>query len=154
MKTKLFALVCLLFICAVFTASADTVTSGSLTKTEIGAPGSFRCYTIDWLSDASGNCTADITGVQGEIMRFTVNPDDGATSPTNAYDMTLKDRDGVDILAGLGANLSNSTALSRVPLTGDGTTTTQRFVTLGTLSLAITNAGAANGGILRVYVKR
>jgi hypothetical protein len=151
-------LICALIFCLVASmGNAITVTSGTVTivadNTSPNARDYLNCYTVDWLSDSGGNVTASIDELRGTIERIVFNPDDGATSPTNNYDMTLNDQDGIDTLNGKGANLSQSTASSTISTEGDGTTNIPMAVS-GTLSLAITNAGNAKGGIIRVYIRR
>ena len=154
MRRCVLAIILVLFT---FSAQAATVTSGSLTvtqtKTEPDARLFLNCVTLDWLSDASGNCTASLTEINGTIERIVFNPDDGATSPTAAYDVTLKDVDDVDVLNGKGANLSASATTSVVATSTDSTTYLP-MAALAPLSLAVTNAGASNGGIIRIYFRR
>ena len=149
----LLAAVGLLMIAGV--GQADTVTSGTLTHEVDVTQYNTRVDTLDWLSDASGNVVATLTGVRGTIKRIVINPDDGATSPTASYDMTLTDQDGVDLLGGLGANVSASATTDFPSVTTDSaSSTTVPRPTVGDLDLAITNAGAANGGIVRVFLRR
>ncbi len=67
--------------------------------------------------------------LQGFITRVVTNP--GATAPTDDYDLTLLDEDGVDVLDSLGLNRDTATSeqlLPAVPIWIDGTLT----VTLAT----------------------
>jgi len=111
-------------------------------------------YTLDWTSDTStsGTVTASVYQINGTIERIVYNPDGGATLPTDSYDVTLKDIDGIDVLNGTGANLSQSTVASTISTEGDGTTNIP-MATQGTLALSVTNAGSAKGGIIRIYVR-
>jgi hypothetical protein len=113
--------------------------------------------TADWTASSSGVVPSlDSETVSGEILRAVFNPDSGATAPTNNYDVTLTDADGIDILAGQGANQSSGTVASIVPaetmLTGN-TSGAAPFAVNGPLTLAVANAGASNGGILRLYYR-
>ncbi|HUS39470.1 MAG TPA: hypothetical protein VMX74_08470 [Pirellulales bacterium] len=109
-------------------------------------------YTLDWTSNTSGTVTASVYQINGTIERIVYNPDGGATLPTDSYDVTLKDIDGIDVLNGTGANLSQSTVASTISTEGDGTTNIP-MATQGTLALSVTNAGSAKGGIIRIYVR-
>ncbi len=137
--------------------SALSVTSGTVTVTQPNPAPAARDYllvwTIDWLSDSSGNVVVSITEINGTIERIVYNPDDAATSPTDQYDMVLTDVDGFDCLNGTGSNLAQGTATSTVTTEGDGTTNLP-FAVAGTLMLTITNAGNAKGGIVRIYIRR
>lgn len=144
--------VCLVLALCGVAVGAD-VTSGTLTVSQSGFGGSLERWTLDWGSDASGNCLATVRPVQGTIERVVFAPDSGSTSPTLNYDMTLTDIDGVDVLAGTGANLSNAVTASTVVTEDDGTTYWP-MATHGALTLAVTSAGASRGGIVRIYTRR
>jgi hypothetical protein len=124
-----------------------------LTITTEGISGSLNVVNLDWLSDAGGNVVATTNQVSGTIERLVFNPDGGSTIPTAAYDVVLNDRDGVDMLNGTGANLTSGTVKTIVVTDGDGTTNLP-MATAGELSLAVTNAGNAKGGIIRFYLRR
>ena len=53
--------------------------------------------------DATFPATPLVTKFSGELIRMVTNP--GATGPTNLYDLTLDDADGIDVLYGAGDNL-------------------------------------------------
>lgn len=153
-KIALFSIVFLFWLSGSLSFAADTVTSGTLTKTITDRAG-MKIVELDWLSDASGNVTATLENINGTIRRVTTNPDDGSTSPTANYDMTLKDQDEFDVLIAQGANLSQSaTASVACQIRDANTTTDQPICTFGDLDLAITNAGNAKGGIIRIYLSR
>lgn len=111
--------------------------------------------TIDWTSHTDGTVTqAFPKAYSGIIERVVFNP--GATAPTDLYDVTITDDQGVDVLAGQGANLSTS-ATSHVkpgiPFK-DGTTTSVAPVVIDdTLTLNITNAGSGKVGAIVVYLR-
>lgn len=116
---------------------------------------------IDWLSSSGGAVAAALNDVSGEIVRVTFVPDAGGTQPTNAYDVTLTDAEGIDVLAGKGGNLSNAAASSVVPLILDAVGTPadtyavgHRFFVAGKLTLAIANAGNAKGGRILLYLRK
>jgi hypothetical protein len=151
-------------------SSDITVTSGSVTATKsyeftgTGVYSSFKgleVWTLDWTSDANGNVVANIEQMTGTIMRAVTNPEDGATSPTANYDITLSDSDGIDLLTGLAANRSatdneNICPLFTQTIADSASTNVLQSVPVvaGDVDLAITNAGAARGGILKVYLMK
>ncbi|MDP1614613.1 MAG: hypothetical protein Q8L68_02340, partial [Methylococcales bacterium] len=67
---------------------------------------------FDWLSDASGNATKDITGITGFLTAIETIPgaSGGLTTalPTTLYDITIKDPYGYDIAVGELANRSGT----------------------------------------------
>jgi hypothetical protein len=118
--------------------------AGTLTTTTSDLGGGYTKYSLAWVSDASGNVTTNTFSVKrGLISQVKFIPDGGGTQPTDLYDMTIVDSDGVDILAGGGVNLSNSTATIGGPV---------ELVQSGTLTPAISNAGNAKGGTVVLII--
>ena len=113
-------------------------------------------FTLDWLSDASGNVNGTHTTLLcGALLRVVFIPDSGGTQPTDLYDATLEDDNGLDILAGQGANLSNATTTHirpGLPMKDGTTTSTAAIVLDDTLELKISNAGNAKGGNVILYI--
>lgn len=94
-----------------------------------------------WVSDSDGAATGATTYTyDGLLYNFMSIPDGGGTAPTAAYDITLTDPNGVDLLQGAGADRS-ATAREYVN-TSDGLGT----VSEEKLTLTIANAGEAKGG--------
>jgi hypothetical protein len=113
-------------------------------------------HTFDWLSDGAGIATV-LSGlpVTGKIQRVVFVPSASAV-PTTLYDVTMTDENGIDVLAGHGANLSETTASSVCPGTAlkDGTTVgVVQTVVDGILTLNVTNAGASKAGQVILYVR-
>lgn len=107
-----------------------------------------QIYEFTWLSDGVNVVTEVPVYVDpGGISQVETYPDSGATQPTNLYDLTLLDAisGGVDVLAGQGANLSNTTP---TVLTLDPPYSWRG----GNLYPTIANAGASNGGRIRIHV--
>ena len=116
-----------------------------------------RRYSGAWVSHTDGTVNNAFTEpIVGEILRVQFVPDGGGTAPTNLYDVTLTDANGQDVLAGQGANLSDTVTTNvcpGVPLK-DGTTTSVRpMVVAETLTLVIANAGNGKGGKVVLYVR-
>lgn len=124
--------------------------AGSITVTT-SKVGALTRYDIDWLSDASGVVSTNTFEVKtGELVEVRFTPDGGGTQPTDAYDLTIPDADGTDILAGTGANLSNAAASAVVPVIS---TYFRRHLTAGDLTPTIANAGNAKGGNIVLLVR-
>lgn len=102
----------------------------------------------DWLSTDAGVVTSQTTfGYDGLLERVVFDPDPAPTQPTAAYDVTITDDDGNDVLADLGADLSNSATV--VKTHADGLTA----VAGSKLTLNVANAGNATGGVIIVYLR-
>lgn len=111
--------------------------------------------TFTWEADASGNASGFLTNVlSGTIVRVTTNP--AADAPSDDYDVVLLDEDGLDVLAGRGANRDTSNSEHFCPALSfsDGTTTgIAPIVVEGKLELQVSNAGNANDGSLVLYLR-
>ncbi len=103
----------------------------------------------DWLSATGGAVTSAASGFfMGKIVRAILASDSGGTAPTNLYDVVIEDDDGLDVLAGAGANV---TAAATVHVTDP---TKVLYLRSGTLTLKVTNAGDAKGGVVTLYILR
>ena len=122
--------------------------AGTVTTIEQTTVGTIKRLKFTWVSSAGG--AADATTAvpfDGDIICATFVPDGGGTQPTNLYDVTLLDADSVDVLNGLGANLSNAATVNK--LKSDGLLA----VAGQTLTLSVTNAGNAKGGVVRLLLR-
>lgn len=112
-------------------------------------------YLIDWESTAGGSYTDTITlQAAGELIAVSFGP--GSPAPDANYDVVITDEEGVDILAGQGANLSATVSTMVTPgiPVKDGTTTSVGCrPVMGDLSLSITNAGASKQGKIVLWVR-
>jgi len=132
---------------------------GSMTTTIHKQYGSVKRIILDWTSstNGTGGVTQDIRPISGQLRRVSFVPDSGATAPSNLYDVVLNDPDGIDVLAGLGANLAsnaNSSVCGGLACTdASGTTNYIPFAVEGVLTLSITNAGTSRGGQVVLYVE-
>jgi len=127
--------------------------SGTVTISRNGNPDGVQCLTFAWTTNASGDATKTTTKLEGMIQRCVSKP--SAVSglvPTADYDVTLKDRDEVDVLTGKGANRS-ATATESVLLTG-GDAAVLPFPTTGPLDFVVDAAGDVTSGTYRVYFTR
>jgi hypothetical protein len=128
-------------------ASPQAVGTVTVTTTTLS---DIRCtkYSLAWLSDGSGNVSANPqTFRPGQLIQIKFIPDGGGTAPTALYDVTLVDANGINYLGGVGADLSATVSTqTRVaaPLIYDAT---------GTLDLVVANAGAAKGGTVQLWIQ-
>lgn len=115
-----------------------------------------RVHTIDWTAAADGS-VADIpidelflTGYGYSLHSMVTDP--GSTAPTDNYDITIEDSDGVDVLGGAGANRDAANTERVMPLYG---TTPHPCPINGKLTIKIAN-NAVNGakGLIKLYFVR
>lgn len=102
----------------------------------------------DWLSATGGTVTSETTyAYDGLLERVVFDPDAAGTQPDNLYDVTITDPDGNDVLAGLGANLSNAATVVKVHSDGLTAVSGQK------LTLNVSGANNEKGGIVIVYLR-
>jgi hypothetical protein len=108
--------------------------------------------TINWTAHTDGSFTDYVIPggrVNGVLERIVVDP--GATAPTAAYDVTIVDEDGVDVLGGAGANLQTATTEEKAcPL---GTYFLRTLANVLTLKIANNSQNGAVGKIV-LYVRK
>lgn len=106
-------------------------------------------HSLAWTADAAGAVSGNpATLALGHVVQIKFIPNSGGTAPTALYDVTLVDANGVDFLAGAGANLSATVSTlvrPAAPLLYDAT---------GTLDLVVANAGVSTGGTVQVWLQR
>lgn len=89
-------------------------------------------------ADASFPETALADKIEGFLLAIETNP--GATAPTDNYDIVIDDADGVDVLAGAGANRDTSTSEKATIVMDDLLGDVHPVVSKGdTLTLKLTN---------------
>ena len=78
-----------------------------------------RKLSLAWVTDKDGDMSGDspsaLPTISGIINRIVIIPDSGDTIPTDGYDLVINDEDGIDILQGIGGDLSNSASLEINP---------------------------------------
>lgn len=130
---------------AVITESNETF--GAITKT-----------TLYWTTSTNLNSVSSSTNkhVRGELLRVSFL----GTTATNAYDVTMKDGLGVDILGGLGTSIPSNTvttvvpALFRVGTVGTIVTTNLAPVYVNDqVTILVTNAGNNVSGKIVLWTR-
>lgn len=103
--------------------------------------------TWDWQSTDTGAVTsATSLSYTGQVVRYVAVPDGGGTQPSDQYDVTIVDDVG-DVLNGLGANMGNAATVQKCEAD-------KLLCVKGSpLTLNITNAGNAKGGIIHLYIR-
>jgi hypothetical protein len=116
------------------------VYAANMSCTPAVSGGKIGKITITIVSDsAAGTASCTVYGIEGYVTRVVTVP--GSTAPTDAWDFTLSDSDGVDIMGAKGTNGGSATVSNQImPYIG-----ADPFppVVSGSLALACTNMGNA-----------
>jgi hypothetical protein len=121
--------------------------AGTVTKSEITHQ-PIKKITFTWTSSAGGQADAETAEFYtGRVIYAVQIPDGGGTQPTDQYDVVVTDADGVDVLKGLGANLSNAANTYKADSDGLGAVVESK------LTLAVTGAGNAKGGKTILFIR-
>ena len=121
--------------------------AGTVVTTEI-THASVKKVSFDWLSSAAGAADATTTAVfNGRVIYVVFESDSGGTAPTDLWDCTVKDAGGIDVCKGLGANVTAAATVYKADSDGLGA------VCESALTLAVTNAGNAKGGIVTLFIR-
>lgn len=131
----------------------------SVVSSKVPGSGGIRKYAVTWTSDASGNVSGNtVTLGAGAIVLVDFTPGTGGVQPSDLYDVTLTDAEGVNVFddgsgsASIGANLSQTTGSKRVPFVGGGSVTyVRQWLPGGDYTPLVTNAGNAKQGTITIY---
>lgn len=99
--------------------------AGTIVLTAHNKIGNIRSLVYTCTADAANAAfpTQALPAIEGRLLDLVTNP--GATAPTNAYDVTVEDQHGHDVLEGVGANRDGaapgSAATEKVPVVYSGT---------------------------------
>ncbi len=124
--------------------------TGSITLATADLGGGITKYSVAWTSDASGNANGtSITLKRGRLLQVKFVPTNGGVQPSNNYAATLIDGDGIDMLAGKGAALSNAASSIAVPVVS---AVSPAFIEGSNVTPTISGAGNAANGRIDLYV--
>jgi len=147
MTRRILLLTALLLVLATLPARA-VGTVVTTTREQGSAANHIKRFSVAWTSTAGGAVSANTFEVPaGRLLSVRFIPGSGGTQPTDLYDVTLVDTDSVDLLAGVGANLSNATSSIYQwdpPYFQDGSRV---------LDVVVANAGAAKTGTVVLLVQ-
>jgi len=137
-----------LFLAFAVASQSDVTPTESKTRT-------MKRAIFTWVSDATGDASGTTTApISGLAYRAVFKPAIGSSSPSNNYDVVLNDSYGVDVLQGKGANLSNTIATDVGVILTDGTDgNTVPVAVDDLLTLTVSNAGNAKGGVVVLYYR-
>ena len=102
---------------------------------------------ISWTSDSSGDFTEAVQ-LHGSLRKIVTNPADASgDAPSDNYDVSLVDKDGVDVMSGYAADRDTATS----EMLHDGSSGFP-VVLSGVHTLTIANAGDTKQGVVRLTV--
>ncbi len=101
---------------------------------------------VSWTSAADGSCTQALV-LNGWLIKCVTNP--SATAPTDNYDITLIDADGVDAAEGLLANRDTANSESAYLF---ATGANVPVLVQGSYTFTIANAGDSKSGVATFYM--
>lgn len=126
--------------------------AGAVTQT-IEYTHNFYVLTYNWTSNAAGNASkTSIWPISGYIVKVITNP--GSTAPTDNYDITLTNSDGIDVVHGELANRDTANSEEIVPVPSDNVTVYGGSAVSGLLTLNVSNAGDSKVGVVKVIFER
>lgn len=108
-----------------------------------------------WVSHTDGTVAnvGAIANISGRVESVKYIPDAGGTQPTDLYDVTILDANGLDVLGGSGANKSNAKTTASNDTTPFNSSGGYVHLWNATLTPSITNAGSGKGGVIRMILR-
>ena len=138
-------IIAVLAVSLVVIGAAAIAATGTVTVSRLGDRYAQRVR-IDWTSDQATGTVRDTLGLDGYLERAIFVPDnDGASTPTANYDVTIDDVGEFDWLSNSGLDRSATSVEEEMffPATGSSATTgTQRY-NVGPLDLKVDNASTS-----------
>lgn len=139
--------------CSLLTA-LPAFAAGSVIQTFEGVTVNTSLLTFSWTGDAANGtvpATASTRSIEGFVVLVVTNP--GTTAPTDDYDITLTDVDGVDVMGGQLQNRDEANSEHAAPQLQTGIFG-ERWVS-GVLTLNISNQSVAGAtGTVKVFIRR
>ena len=139
-----------LLVLTLFIWVGSALGAGTITQSDVQIYPNTRALTFTCTADAAAHTypvTASDGNIDGYVFLVVTNP--GTVGPTDNYDITLTDSEGIDIMGGELADRSNSAEEQAVPLIG--AVFGSRYVR-GPLTVTITNNSVASAVvIIRIY---
>lgn len=120
----------------------------AFTETRVG---NVKKLKIAWTSGTSGGDAGNATGAStyaydGKVELLTTIPSGGGTAPSDNYDITLTDSDGVDVLGGGGTDRDTANT-EQVLASNLGAVASSK------LTFTVSNAGNGKAGTAYVYIR-
>jgi hypothetical protein len=149
-----------LFLCAVSLLCVGSLfAAGTVAETRESNDELVQRITLSWTADTNGAVAVTSQPVRGEMSRVVFY--NGTAAPTGAtYGVTLKDVNGIDVLAGQGSAVASNALASASQIVPGilkvwtlGSTNLEPIVVNGKLSLAVTGVGSNQQGVVVIYTK-
>ena len=126
---------------------------GTVTQT-LSYSHNFYTLIYSWTGDVSNGsvpATASTWPIGGYIVKVITNP--GATAPTDNYDITLTNSDGIDVVHGELTNRDTTNSEEIVPVPSDNVTVYGGSAVSGVITLNITNnsVNSATGTVTVIF---
>ena len=85
------------------------MSGSSMTFAYDNGPGPLKKVIVDWISDSATGAVSGTTAVKvvGRLVKATTDPAAGGSAPTDNYDITVTDDEGVDVLAACQGTLAD-----------------------------------------------
>lgn len=113
--------------------------------------GKLKVITLSWVNGSGGDFTDFTTPMIDGMVYMVLTDPDGSTVPTDNYDVTLKNSNGIDIMGGkLTDRDETNTEVERPYILSE--TSFTPFPVDGALTLAIADAGNSKVGVIKIYV--
>lgn len=149
----------LFFIVPILCWSAGTVTQSLAIQPNNS---NLKILTFAWVGDAGGgtvpatNTNTEITkAIQGHSVYMVVTIPGSGVAPTNLYDITLKDGDGLDTMGGTLADRSATVTELALPKLESVSPIYGKRPVNGVITLTITNQNVNSAtGTVRIYLTR
>jgi 1-aminocyclopropane-1-carboxylate deaminase/D-cysteine desulfhydrase-like pyridoxal-dependent ACC family enzyme len=133
-------------------------TTGVVTVTEQTVT-SIRLIKFDWVVGSSSQTGTAVgytseVGYSGEVMEFVTVPSTTAI-PTDNYDITVTDKNGIDLLCGSASNRDTAVMeyLVKATTAVDRWYNPLGFVCGSSLVFTVTNAGTESAGVAYLYLR-
>lgn len=127
--------------------------AGTVTQTYAKTGSGITELTFSFTADPNGTVSDTNTeaAMDGYLLQMVTNP--GSTAPTDNYDITIKNSDGVDLLNGNGADRDTSNSEIAFPDPNWAAVTPPFFSGLLTLGISNNSQASATGEVI-LYIKR
>ncbi|MCB9739194.1 MAG: hypothetical protein H6747_07995 [Deltaproteobacteria bacterium] len=118
--------------------------------------GDWLQVTATWTSDASGDASDTTARIVGSLVKATTIPD-GTAIPTDNYDITLTDDEGIDILDPCAQSLADRSNVAAQAIYCIFSGTSEPVATYPAVADAVTvtvaNAGDSKAGVLKLLFR-
>jgi hypothetical protein len=156
---KLAYAIAMILLFSVYAWAADVGTVTTSYSPVYSSEGNTNMATLSfaWTTTSAGaasttTSTSDTDLIAGKYVTLVVTDPDGTSAPTDDYDITIKDTNGVDIVGGALANRDTANTEQTMPAILTGLYFPRPVATA--LTFAVAAAGSGKSGITLMYLSR